>query len=57
MVKALTFLSGFVGGMCSHKHSYAWNADACDSVTVLVGASQWCSMHCCYRTVTKKPLH
>lgn len=31
IVKVLTFLSGFGGGMCSHKHSYAWIADACNS--------------------------
>lgn len=53
IVKALTFLSGFGGGMCSCKHSYAWNADACDSVTVLYGANQGCFVHCCYRAFTK----
>ena len=52
IVKALTFLSGFGGGMCSHKHSYA---ELQMHVTVLVGASQDGSMHCCYRTFTKAP--
>lgn len=51
--KGLNIFVGFDGGMRSHKHSYAWNTDACDSVTVLVGASQGCFVHCSYRTFTK----
>lgn len=53
IVKALTFLSGFGSGMCSCKHSYAWNADACYNVTVLCGTNQGCFVHCCYRAFTK----